>query len=82
MNHKDCRRFLRKATYEDLLRLWRFEPNGSHWFSHPLRQVFYDAFDRERNKLTIQDQMRISQEIGFSGGASRGAFDQQTETQR
>jgi hypothetical protein len=79
MNHKECLRFLKKASYKDLLRLWRFEPNGSQWFAHPLRTRFYEAFDRERNKLTIQDQMEISKEIGFTGGATRGAFDQQSE---
>lgn len=79
MTHKDYLRFLRKATYEDLLKLWRFEPQGSHWFAQPLRQRFYDAFDRERNKLTIQEMVAISQEIGFKGGVTRGAFDQKAE---
>jgi hypothetical protein len=78
MNHQDRMRFLKHATYTDLLRLWRFEPNGSDWFKSPYHDPFYAAFDRERNKLTIPEQMEISKSIGFKELPARGSFDQRT----
>lgn len=71
--------FLKHASYKELLTLWRFEPNGSEWFSSKdLHEAFMLAFDRERNKLTIPEMVAISQSIGFKGGVERGAFDQRT----
>lgn len=75
--------FLALAGYRELLTLWRFEPNGSEWFSNDiLHSSFMLAFDRERNKLTIPEQMEISQSIGFKGGVARGAFDQTVEFEK
>lgn len=72
--------FLKHAGYRELLTLWRFEPNGSEWFSNAeLNRAFTRAFDRERNKLTIPEMTAISQDIGFKGGTQRGAFDQKPE---
>lgn len=68
--------WLKTATYRDLLTLWRFEPNGSKWFTTPLHDPFYEAFDRERNKLTIPEMQAISKEIGFAQPVARGAYDQ------
>lgn len=77
------RTFLAHAGYRELLTLWRFEPNGSDWFSNKeLHAAFLSAFDRERNKLTIPEMTEISQSIGFKGGAARGAFDQKPEFSR
>lgn len=76
------RTLLKHAGYRELLTLWRFEPSESPWFSNDiLTTAFHQAFGRERNKLSISDQMKISQEIGFSGGVQRGAYDQHTERQ-
>lgn len=72
--------FLSHAGYRELLTLWRFEPNGSEWFSNgELYRAFMKAFDRERNKLTIPEMSAISKDIGFKGGVSRGAYDQSSE---
>ena len=71
------RTFLKHAGYKELLTLWRFEPNGSVWFSDDiLHTSFMLAFDRERNKLTIPEQMAISKEIGFKELVQRGGYDQ------
>lgn len=74
------RTFLEHAGYKELLTLWRFEPNRSEWFCDDiLTTEFHKAFDRERNKLTIPEQMAISKEIGFKEQVQRGAFDQRSE---
>lgn len=74
------RTFLDHAGYRELLTLWRFEPNGSEWFSSKeLNTAFNQAFDRERNKLTIPEMQSISQSIGFKQPVARGAFDQKSE---
>jgi hypothetical protein len=71
--------FLKNATYKDLLTLWRFEPNGSKWFaSKPHNDAFNKAFDKARNRLTIQQMSAISKEIGFRELPSRGSYDQRT----
>lgn len=72
--------FLAHAGYRELLTLWRFEPNGSEWFSNnELHTAFMFAFDRERNKLSIPEMSAISQDIGFKQPVARGAFDQTSE---
>ncbi len=72
--------FLTHASYKELLTLWRFEPNGSEWFSNDiLTTEFHAAFDRERNLLTIPEQVAISKEIGFKSLPVRGSYDQPSE---
>lgn len=75
-----ARKWLHEADYESLLRLWRFEPNGSPWFEGDIGRLFYKRFDTVRNRLSVNDMLIISKRVGFKDGRlNRGAFDQKTE---
>lgn len=51
--------WIKKASYEELLRLWRFEPVGSPWFSD---EVVSEAFEEslKEKKAALGDGMAAS----------------------
>jgi len=40
--------WINQASYEDLLRKWRFEPAGSHWFRGEVGKYFEKMMNERR----------------------------------
>lgn len=58
---------LNKMTYKELLRLWRYEPEGSPWFTKFMKPEFDRIMRLRRKGLRIGDAQRISEEVGWPG---------------
>ena len=72
--------WIKKATYEELLQKWRFEPPGSPWFVDEVGAAFQAAFVKARHGASIEDAVRISKRVGWdSQTANRGMYDERYE---
>lgn len=59
------RTWIDSATYEQLLRKWRFEPVGSIWFDGEIGAYFIDAMARARKNTPSDEQVAASKSIGW-----------------
>ena len=55
------------ASYEDLLRKWRFEKPDSPWFQGEVGDYFNDVMSRRTSRLSHEELVRISKKIGWKG---------------
>lgn len=60
--HKE---WIDNASYEELLRKWRFEPIGSPWFQGELGKYFEDAFFKKRAELDDSKKVAASKSVGW-----------------
>ncbi len=54
------------ATYEQLLRRWRFAAVGSPWFQGEVGGHYAKTMKRQREKVGPATHTRISKEIGWN----------------
>jgi hypothetical protein len=67
--------WIKTASYEDLLRRWRFEPIGTaEWFLGPVGKVFRTRMQQCREKLSIEEAMEISKRVGWDHGVNNRDF--------
>lgn len=67
MTEEEMMLWLDTATYPQLLRRWRFESLGSNWFQGEVGSYFVAVMSEKKQALTVEDQVKISREIGFRG---------------
>ena len=53
------------ASYEELLRKWRFEPSGSDWFAGDVGAYFVAAMKRKREEIGHDAAVQASKSIGW-----------------
>lgn len=66
--------WIRSASYEDLLRRWRFEPIGSSWFGGPVGEAYRKRMQQCREKLSISEAMEISKRVGWDHSINNREF--------
>lgn len=57
--------FVETASYEDLLRLWRFEPIGSPYFVPGIYEHVVETMKQKGEELTPVERAQISKDIGW-----------------
>jgi hypothetical protein len=56
------------ASYEQLLRRWRFAPIGSPWFAGKVGEHYVEIMNKRRSETSNCDQVRASKIIGWETG--------------
>lgn len=56
--------WIKKASYEELLRLWRFEPSGSPWFLDETGKIFKDRMNQLK-EANPEAAVQASKNIGW-----------------
>lgn len=53
------------ASYEQLLRKWRFEEPGSSWFSGECGDYYVKKMKEAREKTSVDEQVEASKSVGW-----------------
>ena len=53
------------ASYEELLRKWRFAEIGDPFFTGEIGQYYAKKMDTKRNEVGNEEHVRISKKIGW-----------------
>ena len=53
------------ASYEELLRKWRFATIGSPWFQGETGDYFSKVMSRKKAEISDAEAVRVSKEIGW-----------------
>lgn len=54
-----------RMGYEEMLRLWRFEPVGSPVFSGEIGKYFAKRMQEQKQLLSHEDQVQASKNVGW-----------------
>lgn len=66
MDEKDYREWIDRASFEELLRRWRFAPMGDdHIFQGEIGKYYGEVMSKRRAELPEGEAVRISKSIGF-----------------
>jgi hypothetical protein len=65
MNEQEMKDWIDKASYEDLLRKFRFESIGSHWCCGELGDYFESVLNQRRHDVGPEEHTRCSKKIGW-----------------
>jgi|WetSurSiteA1Bulk_404760.scaffolds.fasta_scaffold00038_3 hypothetical protein len=72
MSNKNCNLsydervfWINNASYEDLLRKWRFEPAGSNWFIGEIGDYYEKVLIEKSRKLPVHEIVKVSKSIGW-----------------
>ena len=65
MTDEEMKQWIAAASYEDLLRKWRFEPAGSNFFSPSVGAYFSDTMVELRNGMSYAEAVEVSKKIGW-----------------
>lgn len=63
---REMKRWIDNASYEELLRKWRFAPLGDKYFSGNIGEYFTKKIIEKRNKLSSKEESEISKKVGWS----------------
>lgn len=61
----DTRKLIDDMSYEQMLRLYRFEPSGSPWFTGEVGDYFHLMMLEKKNALSNEEQVEISKRVGW-----------------
>ena len=53
-------------NYEQMLRRWRFAPIGDPLFQGEAGDYFAEVMTSKKNKLSHEEQVKVSKEIGWT----------------
>jgi len=65
MNRLEMKEWIRNATYEDLLRKWRFAPSGSIWFQGDMGKYYEKVMAKKRAEVGEEAHVKASKNIGW-----------------
>jgi hypothetical protein len=65
MNPQEMREWISKASYETLLRKWRYAPVGDSFFQDDIGDFYSKTMEAKRAILSTQGRTRISKAIGW-----------------
>lgn len=60
--------WLKNASYESLLRRWRFAPLDDPAFVGETGELFSERLNEERSKLTHDERVAVSKKVGWKEG--------------
>lgn len=61
----ETRALIDAMDYEKMLRLYRFEPSGSPWFTGETGDYFHITMLEKKNALSNEEQVEISKRVGW-----------------
>lgn len=64
MNNQEMKDWIDSASYEQLLRRWRFSPTGDPFFNMDVGPYFEEVMARKRNE-DPDEHVRASKSIGW-----------------
>lgn len=62
------------ASYEELLRRWRWEPIGSPWFKGELGPAFRKRMQQLRESMSISECVEVSRRVSWDRGVNLRDF--------
>ena len=65
MTIEEMKKWIDSASYEELLRKWRFAPAGSPWFQGEIGIYFDEVIRKKRKEIGDEEHTRISKAIGW-----------------
>jgi len=65
MTTEECRKWIDNASYEELLRKWRFSPAGSPLFRGEVGEYYKEVMFRKRAEVGDMAHVRASKNIGW-----------------
>ena len=65
MINEEMKNWIDNASYEELLRKWRFDPSGPGFFQGEIGLYFQQKMSEKKNKLSHEEQVRISKAVGL-----------------
>lgn len=66
MTEEEMKAWIDSASYEELLRRWRFAPIGSPWFLGEVGKHFSNVMMDRRREVGDLEHTRISKIIGWN----------------
>lgn len=66
MNEQEMIKWIRTASYEDLLRKWRYEQPGSPWFKGAVGDAYNKRMRKCRESMPLDKAIEISKRVGWS----------------
>ena len=64
MTQEEMKAWINSASYEALLRRWRFEPSGSPWFKDEMGD-YYAKVMKEKREANPDEHIAASKRIGW-----------------
>jgi hypothetical protein len=65
------KKWIDEASYEQLLRRWRFAPTGDGMFQGATGIYYQQVLDRKRKEISVDEHVRISKVIGWDRNENR-----------
>ncbi len=65
MTDEEMIQWIATASYEDLLRKWRFEPAGSPFFCFTVGEHFAAAMEKQKKTISFMDGVNASKKVGW-----------------
>jgi hypothetical protein len=65
MTDEQMREWIDKASYEQLLKQWRFAPFGDPFFQGDIGDYYSKQLAKKRDEVGDEEHVRISKEIGW-----------------
>lgn len=65
MNEKEMKAWIDGASYEELLRRWRFAPSGSLLFQGEIGKYYEEVMRKKRNEIGDAAAVRASKIVGW-----------------
>ena len=65
MTEREMKAWIDKASYEELLRKWRFEPSGNPWFQGEVAKYYEEVMSKKRLEIGNEAAVRASKDIGW-----------------
>ena len=62
---EECKNWIDNASYEELLRKWRFSPSGSPFFEGEVGDYYKEVMFRKRDEVGNAAHVRASKKIGW-----------------
>ena len=61
----DMKRWIDRASYEQLLSRWRTAPIGSPWFIGEMGDYYTEAMEKAKQEIPHDEQVAASKRIGW-----------------
>lgn len=65
MTYKERKKWIDNASYEELLRRWRFAPTGSPWFQGEIGRYYEQVMMKKKAEVGDEQHAAISKKIGW-----------------
>jgi len=65
MRLRESKRWIDNASYETLLKRWRFAKSGDDMFQGDIGKYYSDAMQEKKDDLPHKEQVEISKRIGW-----------------